>query len=118
MGLPRFRLRALMIAVAILALLAFGESMRRRRGRYRVLAEYHALSERSYAMFARMYRETLPFPTDEPGAALSPAARAKAERAEAGGAYHAAMRRKYEHAARSPWLPVEPDPPPPAPDAR
>ncbi len=29
--------------------------------------------------------------------------------------YHHDMARKYEHAARYPWLPVEPDPPPPAP---
>jgi hypothetical protein len=28
-------------------------------------------------------------------------------------AYHAAMQRKYEDAARRPWLPVEPDPPEP-----
>jgi hypothetical protein len=28
-------------------------------------------------------------------------------------AYHAAMRSKYERAARCPWLPVEPDPPVP-----
>jgi hypothetical protein len=27
--------------------------------------------------------------------------------------YHAAMARKYQHAADRPWLPVEPDPPPP-----
>jgi hypothetical protein len=27
--------------------------------------------------------------------------------------YHAAMARKYWHAADRPWLPVEPDPPPP-----
>jgi hypothetical protein len=27
--------------------------------------------------------------------------------------HHAAMVRKYERAARYPWLPVEPDPPPP-----
>jgi hypothetical protein len=30
-------------------------------------------------------------------------------------AYHAAMARKYRRAARSPWLPVEPDPPEPEP---
>ena len=29
--------------------------------------------------------------------------------------YHGAMRRKYERAARYPWLPVEPDPPEPSP---
>ena len=28
-------------------------------------------------------------------------------------AYHESMRRKYEYAARDPWLPVEPDPPEP-----
>jgi hypothetical protein len=27
--------------------------------------------------------------------------------------YHARLRRKYEHAARYPWLQVEADPPPP-----
>jgi hypothetical protein len=27
--------------------------------------------------------------------------------------YNAAMARKYRHAARYPWLPIEPDPPPP-----
>jgi hypothetical protein len=27
--------------------------------------------------------------------------------------YHASLARKYEHAARYPWLPVEPDPPEP-----
>jgi hypothetical protein len=27
--------------------------------------------------------------------------------------HHASLVRKYEHAARYPWLPVEPDPPPP-----
>ena len=27
--------------------------------------------------------------------------------------YHAALRRKYERAARYPWLPVPPDPPEP-----
>ena len=30
-----------------------------------------------------------------------------------GWAYHTAMVRKYRHAARYPWLPVEPDPPNP-----
>jgi hypothetical protein len=29
--------------------------------------------------------------------------------------YQAAMARKYSHAARYPWLPIEPDPPPPTP---
>ena len=28
-------------------------------------------------------------------------------------AYYASLRSKYEHAARNPWLPVAPDPPPP-----
>jgi hypothetical protein len=30
-------------------------------------------------------------------------------------AYHAEMARKYEHAAKYPWLPVAPDPPDPPP---
>jgi len=37
----------------------------------------------------------------------------EATRMERAIAYHAAMQRKYEDAARRPWLPVEPDPPPP-----
>ena len=33
--------------------------------------------------------------------------------AKARAAHHAALRSKYERAARYPWLPVEPDPPEP-----
>jgi hypothetical protein len=37
----------------------------------------------------------------------------EAERAERAAIYHGQMRRKYERAARYPWLPVDPDPTPP-----
>ena len=39
--------------------------------------------------------------------------REDAEQATRRAAYHASLKRKYERAARYPWLPVEPDPPPP-----
>jgi hypothetical protein len=113
---PRFRLRALMIAVAILALLAFGESMRRRQERYLELAADHATMEWGQAIRAQAARATPPIGVDGPGASLlyywgnDPKA---VEQATILVEYHAAMRRKYERAARQPWLPVEPDPPEP-----
>ena len=44
---------------------------------------------------------------------LSPAGARAVRRHALMSAYHGAMRRKYEAAGRSPWLPVGPDPPEP-----
>jgi hypothetical protein len=81
--LPRFRLRALLIAVAFAAaLLAVGVCMKRRSAAFAERARHHA----QYA-----YGSTLPIYYS----------------------YHRDLAAKYERAARYPWLPVEPDPPEP-----
>jgi hypothetical protein len=82
-----------MVAVAIVALSIAAEQMRRKSTRYRERAERHANIEHAHRELA----------------ALLPPLRSSAWLA----AYHAELRRKYEHAARYPWLPVEPDTPEP-----
>jgi hypothetical protein len=116
MRLPRFRLRALMIAVTVAGLLIGGEMLRRRRVRYLGLAAGHAAMEVAHATRVRAARATPPIGVGGPGASLldlggtDPEA---VEQALALARYHAAMRLKYERAAGHPWLSVEPDPLPP-----
>jgi hypothetical protein len=91
---PRFRLRTLLIAVAVMAgaLVGSMEAMRtlqRRREALNLWARY-------YAGAANTCRAWL----------------AEPERSRAVD-YCDRLRLKYEHAAARPWLPVAPDPPPP-----
>ncbi len=105
MRLPRvrFTVRRMMVAVAIVALLLAWMQMQKRMVELRKSYEFQSalhggeeVVEREGGLFIRFRggrREVKP----------------NARRA----AYHAAMRRKYERAARYPWLPVAPDPPMP-----
>ena len=120
---PRFTVRRLMVAVAIVAFALGGlESLRR----YRAMV---ALSE-SYSQTARMYSATValvlgdascwdripsekkkipdpyPFYTLDDAAHHARNSREKARR-------YRALAAKYERAARHPWLPIAPDPPEP-----
>lgn len=88
----RFRLRTLMIAVAVVALLAFGVTLIRNARRYRRTAVHHAIVSRIIEI--------------EAGRAPTQSDRERA-------AYHSKLNDKYEHAASRPWLPLPPDPPPP-----
>ena len=97
----RFTVRGMMVAVAVFALLSASGQLRERyeglRDRYELMGVMHAAHEilerdGGVDVFS--------------GFGL---VKPNAQRA----AYHAEMRRKYERAARSPWLPVEPDPPEP-----
>jgi hypothetical protein len=101
--------RRWMVAVAVVALSVAGEQMRRRAVRYRGLAERHAKIE----LVCRRTAARLPLmkPSDY-GAFCGGMAR-NIRRSPRLAAYQADLRRKYEHAARYPWLPVEPDPPEP-----
>jgi hypothetical protein len=95
---------AVAIVVSFLILVGWGlaESERRRRSeRFQALAEQHAWSslearEWSYTLTSgrQCIRRESPTPLS---------------------LYHDRMKEKYECAARFPWLPVEPDPPPPEP---
>lgn len=97
---PRFRVRTIMIAVAVLAVLMGGVhwamKMRRLSLRYRELAEYHhrqSINLRPVRILSFSPTVTVPLPS------------AYCDR-------QAALARKFFHAASYPWLPVEPDSPP------
>ena len=82
----RFRLRTLLIAVAVAAVVLGGVEMQRRRERFRALATYHA---------SRNAPRYLCFSCGGFGRELL---------------WDEEMQRKYERAAARPWLAVPPDP--------
>jgi hypothetical protein len=94
MRLPRMTTRRWMIAVAVLALVMGGTAYMIRLAR---------LSDR-YRQAAPAFRTAEKAFRGGPGWRNEDQRRATAER-------FGRVAEKYEHAARSPWLPVEPDPP-------
>jgi hypothetical protein len=110
----RLTVRRLMIAVAVVALLVFGEQTRRRWLDYRARYE-------DYEFFAREMRAS----AEHPHLGLCGMGRRLSERelaellleeAESSlryAAYFDALRAKYVAAMRRPWLTVEPDAPEP-----
>jgi hypothetical protein len=104
MRVPKFRIRTLMIAVAVLGI-AFGglaglQQMSQRSVTLRALARNH----RHRGLVNRLTLELL---------VAQRAAKADTERYRMRAEYHNALDRKYEYAARHPWLPVSSDPPEP-----
>ena len=87
---PRLTVRRLMALVIVVAIAFALES---RAQRFRIRAQHHQVS----SMFV-----DLSWTPDTNSIPLPPLIR-----------HHEAMAAKYEHAARYPWLPVEPDPPEP-----
>lgn len=115
MRMPRFRIRTLMIMVAVAAVLTgVGIDFRRRVGyRQSMLRRHH---EASLPWYCELYADAggLSDPSDEivsPGPGLDIVL--KAEAIDRRSEYHVRMKEKWTHAVRSPWLPVAPDPPPP-----
>jgi hypothetical protein len=101
MRVPKFRIRTLMIAVAVLEI-AFGgraglQRMDLRRRRFLALERNH------------LQRGIVDRPTLE-GSVAHQAAKADTERYEMLAEYHHALNLKYEYTARHPWLPVSSDP--------
>src|SRR6187549_3347389 len=93
MGLHRFRLWTLMLAVAVVgALLGYGVQ----RARYLRLADLHRIQA------SRAMADTRP-----QGLAI------RVVRMTPRAVWHLELARKYERVARYPWLPVPPDPPEP-----
>ena len=101
---PRFRLRTLLILVALSAVPLALIQVRRRREHYRVQAELHGSLEQFFRAGIAGMGATI-------GGRTSSQLRSIREPRRV--AYHAALRAKYERAAARPWLPVPPDPPPP-----
>ena len=88
--IPRFTVRRLMVAVAIIGS-ALGITLR--RDRFRSIAVHHR------AEFRKLIPRIKPFGMrDKDWHPIE---------------WHESMARKYEHAARYPWLPVAPDRPEP-----
>jgi hypothetical protein len=109
MRLPRLTTRRLMVLVAVAAALFWGSiGLHRRQERFDHLASQHELEldlatpTALGAVFRRIQEGDF---TEADSASMLAALRRKR-------AYHAAMRDKYRRAARYPWLPVVPDPPP------
>ncbi len=103
MRLPRvqFAIGWMMVAVAIIALLLGSVAIPRRRAFLQGLADYHAerarITRNSHGSIIRPDGVYVHVPLAPPRLAD----------------YREAMAAKYERAARSPWLPVDPDPPVP-----
>jgi hypothetical protein len=108
----RFKVRAMMASVAILAVLMG------------TFVEYGRLSRKSADLRARVeehagLEQTLRWTIATSGAdapidiSAGPGIRSKRFSARAGAEWQAALRRKYERAARYPWLSVDADPPEP-----
>jgi hypothetical protein len=121
--------RRWMIAVAVVALPMGGYSLKRLHDGFMDRARYHAESatdcfeaENNAQKYIEGTDSLLESIGEDGSADRFDVSRLKADRADMARnviewkrlvAYHAAMARKYENAARHPWLPVEPDPPEP-----
>jgi hypothetical protein len=107
MRLPCYRLRTLLIAVAVAAL-GMGKivGLARRRESYLRQAAHHRKLSGEALLNALLVDLRYHWVPSEPE-------RAEMAAYERRGDFHAALQAKYERAARYPWLLVEPDPPRP-----
>ena len=104
MRVPKFRVRTLMIAVAVLGI-AFGSlagllRLGQRTQRFRALAAQHGQRETVNRLAVQ-------------GLMMQGAANPGIERHRVLTEYHHALNLKYQYAASHPWLPVSSDPPEP-----
>ena len=110
---PRFRLRALLVAVAVAAAAMGAVLMLQRAAAYRRLAESYAERERMHrdsAAIATAEAEDLAERGSADGASLW---RDRAGDNAAKAARNAELSRKYRHAATRPWIAAPPAPSPP-----
>jgi hypothetical protein len=103
---PRFRLRTLLIAVAVAGIVSGLAALRQRRAHFLELAALHERAESEPRVISVHFREEVPV---EERMKVWRQINASDKRAK----YHHLLRVKYECAAARPWLPVAPDPPPP-----
>jgi CO/xanthine dehydrogenase FAD-binding subunit len=110
---PRFTVRRLMVVVAVVAVIVGVERLYERRIAFLLLASEHArLEDRAQKLSGSMSdTATLNEAKGNDDAAEGWRRRASFQDVEA--ISRGLMRRKYERAARNPWLPLEPDPPKP-----
>lgn len=113
MRLPQFRVRTVLIGVALIAMCVYG-GMEVRKSSYRRLAAEHANAAK-LARFQALFTLSDRFLPSKKYMArtfpnISPITR---EWLIQSATHHEALAAKYERAAQYPWLPVEPDPPAP-----
>jgi hypothetical protein len=108
----RWRIRMLMVLVAVVALAAALEEMRRRGKRYRLCAEYHLAASQQLDRDRRSFLCGYGL-SEEQMARMQAARKVDWEVVQHAVDYHARLHAKYQVAARRPWLPVDFDPPPP-----
>ncbi len=121
----RLRLRTLLIAVAVVGVALGGWQMWRRRVDFLRRAEAYGLLERWTRELEKEFlhgKIETEFPSALDAEMLEAKGSPEKSKQYVDGLHEAenwlaTMSRKYERAGRSPWLPVEPDPPPP-PSAR
>jgi hypothetical protein len=124
---PRFTMRAMMIAVAIIGIVMGAEVMRRRSKAFRERADFHegrrisVLSMendcKSWEVKLREEFATMVWFLDETTRPMELGERIKdlrqdQEELRRMAAWQSRMASKYNHAAAHPWLTVEADPPP------
>jgi hypothetical protein len=115
MLLSRFRLRTLLLAVAMIAIVLGVGAAQRRRALYQQQAAYHAAQEARFVAISRSAARQTALLRRVRSATDSALAFNvwQAERARQRAQYHSRIRRKYEDAASHPWILVTPDPQPP-----
>ena len=109
LSLPRFTVRRMMVAVAILALMTAVFAMLIQSERRRQRAMYHSKMETETEHLMNFYRGDLVLKRGENRDDFP----AMLDRFTRRNRYHSEMRQKWEASAARPWLPVEPDPPEP-----
>src|SRR5215813_6576698 len=112
MRLPRMTTRRWMIVVAAGAVVGASARLATLRARFLLIARWRAEDAIDARDLAKFWDDHAA--QDTRSAEGSAYARAVAASARARAAWNDRMKRKYEQAARYPWLPVEPDPPPPS----
>jgi hypothetical protein len=108
----RFTIWSLIVAVTLIGLAAWGKEMRRRSASYFAQVLHHSQEEQLYDKEIHSIFACGTWGGDTPEENLANqnfAAKSCQKRSE----YHAAMKRKYDRAARYPWLSVDPDAPQP-----
>ena len=113
MRLPRMTTRRWMVVVAVIGLLVGGGvRLKRRRDYFLSLARSHAQKMPSSTAEGKALRSRFGSTSRMSGEEILLLSR-DFDRLRNRADHHAALRRKYERAARYPWMSVEPDPPEP-----
>jgi uncharacterized protein YdaU (DUF1376 family) len=100
-----------MVAVAVVAAVGASARMATLRARYVTIARWRAVDAVEARGLAEFWDDQAAQRRRSADEIASDRAEARSWRSRA--AWNDRMKRKYEQAARAPWLPVEPDPPQP-----